>query len=103
MSTSIISVHIFDPIDSPELEIFAWEHGEFPRRNDPGPARIVPITSIVSQACRLTINHKTQILESDGSDSEEEAESLDGPAPKIWFTAGLTRVRTCVILFGIRR
>ncbi|KAJ7844237.1 hypothetical protein B0H14DRAFT_2777033 [Mycena olivaceomarginata] len=75
----------------PELEIFAWEHGEFLRRNDPGPARIVPITSIISQACRPTINHKTQILESDGSDSEEEAESLDGPARKIWFTAGLTR------------
>ncbi|KAJ7858070.1 hypothetical protein B0H14DRAFT_2750017 [Mycena olivaceomarginata] len=75
----------------PELEIFAWEHGEFLRGNNLGPARIVPITSIISQACRLTINHRTQILESDGSDSEEEAESLDGPARKIWFTAGLTR------------
>ncbi|KAJ6546298.1 hypothetical protein DFH09DRAFT_1507848 [Mycena vulgaris] len=46
----------------PELEIFVWEHGKFLRRTDPGPRRIIPISAILSQACRLAIEHKDQIL-----------------------------------------
>ncbi|KAF7372541.1 alcohol dehydrogenase [Mycena venus] len=76
----------------PELEIFSWEHGQFLRRGDPGPPRIVPVSAILSQACRLTINHKKQILHDDSdSDEDEGGESSDGPTCKIWFTAGLTQ------------
>ncbi|KAJ7113122.1 hypothetical protein C8R44DRAFT_882146 [Mycena epipterygia] len=80
----------------PELEIFSWEHGQFLGRTDPGPRRIVPINSILSQACRLTVDLKTQIADSeseddDDSDVDQEAETSDGPTRKIWFTAGLTR------------
>ncbi|KAK6993189.1 alcohol dehydrogenase [Favolaschia claudopus] len=77
----------------PELEVFAWEHGQFLRRGESGPPRIVPVSSIHSQACRLTVNQKAQILaDDDGSDSSDEgAESSDEPARKIWFTAGLSR------------
>lgn len=85
---------------SPELEIFVWEHGQFLRRHDLGPRRIVPITSIISQAARLTVEQKVQVPvsdseeeEDDDSDVEKEAETSNGPTRKIWFTAGLTRVR----------
>ncbi|KAJ7753057.1 hypothetical protein DFH07DRAFT_774194 [Mycena maculata] len=63
----------------PELEIFSWEYGKFLRRTDPGPGRIVPIHSILSQACRLTIEHKTRIIEEDVDSDVEEAETSNGP------------------------
>ncbi|KAF7372087.1 alcohol dehydrogenase [Mycena venus] len=86
----------------PELEIFSWEYGQFLRRGDPGPPRIVPVSAILSQACRLTVNHKKQILHDDSdSDDDEGGESSDGPARKIWFTAGLTRVLTDLIQLDI--
>ncbi|KAJ7703335.1 hypothetical protein B0H17DRAFT_1194521 [Mycena rosella] len=63
---------------------------------DAGGVRIVPITDILSQAARLTIVHKEQVLNSDSEgddepDMDEEAETSTGPTRKIWFTAGLTR------------
>ncbi|KAJ6455920.1 hypothetical protein C8R47DRAFT_1203769 [Mycena vitilis] len=76
----------------PELEIFAWEHDKFLRRSDPGPKRIIPISAIISQACRLTVDCKEQIVDSDAeSDEDEEAETSCGTVRKMWFTAGLTR------------
>lgn len=86
---------------SPELEIYAWEHAQYLRRTDPGPKRIVPIDAILSQACRLTVDLKQQIPDSDNDsdtdtdldESETEAETSNGPIRKLWFTAGLTRVR----------
>jgi hypothetical protein len=91
---------LINAICSPKLEIFAWEHGKFLQRNEPGPGRIVPITAILSQACRLTIDHKEQIRDSDSEseddDSDVEAETSSGPTRKLWFTAGLTRVWPCL-------
>ncbi|KAJ7434858.1 hypothetical protein FB451DRAFT_1466078 [Mycena latifolia] len=75
----------------PELEIFSWEYGRFLGRTDPGPGRIIPIGSVLSQACRLTIEHKTQVIEEDTDSDVEEAETSNGPVRMIWFTAGLTR------------
>ncbi|KAJ7739131.1 hypothetical protein B0H16DRAFT_1729525 [Mycena metata] len=76
----------------PELEVFSWEHGQFLRRSEPGPGRIVSISSILSQACRLTIHEKTQIAVDDPEDSDiDEEETTDGPVRKLWFTAGLSR------------
>ncbi|KAJ7714112.1 hypothetical protein DFH07DRAFT_1016608 [Mycena maculata] len=63
----------------PELEIFSWEYSKFLRRTDPGPGRIVPIHSILSQACRLIIEHKTRIIEEDVDSDVEEVETSNGP------------------------
>ncbi|KAK6991660.1 hypothetical protein R3P38DRAFT_2473625, partial [Favolaschia claudopus] len=75
----------------PELEIFSWDYGTFLRRTDPGPPRLVPVSEILSQACRLTINCKKQILvDSEEDDDDADGESYEGPTRKVWFTAGLT-------------
>ncbi|KAJ7470860.1 hypothetical protein FB451DRAFT_1472522 [Mycena latifolia] len=63
----------------PELEIFSWEYGRFLGRTDPGPGRFIPIGSVLSQACRLTIEHKIQIIEEDTDSDVEEAETSNGP------------------------
>jgi hypothetical protein len=72
------------------------------RWTDPDPKRIVPINAILSQACRLTVNLKQQIPDGDNDsdtdtdldESETEAETSNSPVCKLWFTAGLTRVRS---------
>ncbi|KAJ7712854.1 hypothetical protein B0H16DRAFT_1811810 [Mycena metata] len=83
----------------PELEVFAWDHGKFLRDGDIGPGRIVPISAVLSQACRLTIDWKQQVPV-DGLDSDDEESDVDvdtetetqyGTVLKIWFTAGLSR------------
>ncbi|KAJ6536420.1 hypothetical protein DFH09DRAFT_1091380 [Mycena vulgaris] len=67
----------------PELEILA--------------RRIVPVSALLSQASRPTIEHKKQVPgtdsdEDDDSEVDEEAETSTGPTRKIWVTVGLTRM-----------
>ena len=41
--------------NSSELEVFAWEHNTFLTPSDIGPRRVIPVSSILSQAARLTV------------------------------------------------
>ncbi|KAF7359564.1 alcohol dehydrogenase [Mycena venus] len=86
---------IWDPY--PELEIFAWTHHKF-LPADAGPSRIIPVTSIRSQACRLSVKHKSRTLDSESGDEDEdedntdvEGESTEANPRIVWLTVGLSR------------
>ena len=74
--------------------MFFWEYQVFLGSEDDGPARIIPLSSILSQACRLTIN-KTDRRGTRGYDSDSDLlppASQDISSFKLWATVGLTLV-----------
>ena len=89
-------------IISPELEIMAWKHNSYLDPAVEGPPCIIPLTSILSQACRLTLT----VPEARAEDVASDDEDSHGPVPrpsaspgmgaKVWITAGLTRVWTSI-------
>ena len=75
--------------------MFFWEHQVFLGPDDDGPAWIIPLTFILSQACQLTINKTdrsgTKGYNSD-SDLQPAATHEDVTSFKLWATVGLTLV-----------
>jgi hypothetical protein len=75
--------------------VFVWEHNSFLSPSDDGPPRIIPVTSILSQAARLTISQNDRGT-SGGYDSELEDDAIEATfsSVNVWVTIGLTLVLT---------
>ena len=75
--------------------MFVWEHNSFLSPSNDGPPRIIPVTSILSQAARLTISQNDWGA-SGGYDSELEDDAIEATlsSVKVWVTIGLTLVLT---------
>lgn len=89
---------------SPELEVTAWKYKTYLDPAVEGPPLIIPITEVLSQACRLTLTVqeiRSQDVQSDDDDDVREGTATD-QAPcethHVWMTVGLTRVRALTYL-----
>jgi hypothetical protein len=94
-----------DVLHSPELEVFFWKFNKYLGRFDLGPPPLIPVTDILSQACRLRLIRRlpAAIDEDDNSgldSDEEEDDDRDVLTEVYWVTAGLTRV--CVHILKVK-
>lgn len=91
-SNLLFTKHLNSERHSPELEIFFWEHAEFLGPTDPGPPRIIPVLSIISQAARLAITKNIRDPDGYGSDEDGADRPMVRASQKLWVTIGLTMV-----------
>ena len=73
--------------------MFVWKHNTFLGPSDEGPPRIIPVSSILSQAARLTILQNDRGTAGGyDSDLEDDVVETGLSSVKVWVTIGLTLV-----------
>ncbi|KAH9917859.1 hypothetical protein B0H21DRAFT_827671 [Amylocystis lapponica] len=89
-----VDTSIWDPY--PELEIGFWLHKSYLNPSQSGPPAFIPISDVVSQACRIGIKLNSVRRNDADSDIEDDIPEASVPLRTVWMTTGLSR-DVCVV------
>ncbi|KAH9935850.1 hypothetical protein B0H21DRAFT_711539 [Amylocystis lapponica] len=85
-----VDTSIWDPY--PELEIGFWLHKSYLNPSQSGPPAFIPISDVVSQACRIGIKLNSVRRNDADSDIEDDIPEASVPLRTVWMTTGLSRM-----------